>query len=1005
MIQRICLYALWGLMVALPLFAQNPMVTPPDGSVRENQDFEFAMGLLRDGNYQLAFEQFDQFTRKYPKSLRLADAEFYAADALYRHNDLSDALERFERFERAHPESQLADDAIFRQGEVQFKRKRFSAAFFSFKRILDQYPGSPLEDEAAYWVGEAAFNRQDYETALTYYSLCYDDYPEGRLRDYALYSIGFAHEKLGRFEKARQTYRKVIRLYPRRPVAENAATRIAAAFLAEKKPTLALEWLDSLLPASKLTEEAERVYLRAEAYATLGKPADAEKTYLDFLEHFPNHPRAREVEFHLGNTYLLQGKFAKAVERFEHLSHGNDALAEAAFFKLGMAYQRNGQSTIATDLFTKIINDTPGSAFADNALYELAEQAMEQDKADEAISSLDRLVKSYTGSELLADAWFLLGGAYMKANRPLSAVDAFGRTQNVPGVSPSLKADAMFNQGTSLFAAREYLQAAQAFHAFVEQFPDHSRKAEALLWEGESLFKAKKFDVAAEKYQAAQLSTTNSDLVQDAMYGLGWSLFKDGKYAPAAEVFARLVDEYPRGKHDIDALVRWGDALYALKDYTRAAGVFRKTTRIYTRNPLTPYALLQLGNAEFRAGNHAAGIGALKDVLARFPESDYADKAQFTLAWMRFQSKKYEAALEEFRKVERNYPDSPLIPNALYSQGDALYNLGRYVEAEATYRRLVDRFPDNPLVADALNGIQACLQLQNKNAEAATVVEDYLASHPKSRVSDVVEFKNTQELLTQEKYEAAIPRLQKFIRRYPNSSLIPKAHIALGDAYTETGKYEDARREYRTAASLPADREVTVAALLRAGNLAVDGQMYDEGIQSYSAVIETYPGSPRVTEALYRRAQAYHHLKQDAESEQDLRAAADHPSRDSFSQLARIELARRDFARGDRQKAFAALDRIATTRTDDIAAEAQFTLGDLLVEAGRYREAEKALLRVGYVFPYSGDWPLKSLYRLGECYEKEGKTDQAKATYRKILEQHPGTEIAAQAAYRLRRLP
>ena len=61
--------------------AQNlPM---PNSSFAEEQDYAFAHGLFKDGLYQLAGDQFEKFTRKFPQSPRVIDARYLRAECLF----------------------------------------------------------------------------------------------------------------------------------------------------------------------------------------------------------------------------------------------------------------------------------------------------------------------------------------------------------------------------------------------------------------------------------------------------------------------------------------------------------------------------------------------------------------------------------------------------------------------------------------------------------------------------------------------------------------------------------------------------------------------------------------------------------------------------------------------------------------------------------------------------------------------------------------------------------
>ena len=72
----------------------------------------------------------------------------------------------------------------------------------------------------------------------------------------------------------------------------------------------------------------------------------------------------------------------------------------------------------------------------------------------------------------------------------------------------------------------------------------------------------------------------------------------------------------------------------------------------------------------------------------------------------------------------------------------------------------------------------------------------------------------------------------------------------------------------------------------------------------------------------------------------------------------------------------------------------------------KYAEAEAAFLELIPRLESSGAWThaAEAIFWLGFCQEKDGRGDQARATYRRLQRVYPGTPAATQAAERLKRL-
>ncbi len=67
------------------------------GTVAEQQDYTFALGLYRDGQYQLALQQFKTFLKNYPNSQRVDEITFLSGECLLQERMYDSALGEYEK--------------------------------------------------------------------------------------------------------------------------------------------------------------------------------------------------------------------------------------------------------------------------------------------------------------------------------------------------------------------------------------------------------------------------------------------------------------------------------------------------------------------------------------------------------------------------------------------------------------------------------------------------------------------------------------------------------------------------------------------------------------------------------------------------------------------------------------------------------------------------------------------------------------------------------------------
>ncbi len=99
--------------------------------------------------------------------------------------------------------------------------------------------------------------------------------------------------------------------------------------------------------------DPEAAYAYASDFLVTSDYARAEAAFKKFLEAFPNHPRAADARFRLGEVYLASSKNTEAADTFIAFirAYPNSARGAEAYLKLGTAFSRLNQSAEACKVF------------------------------------------------------------------------------------------------------------------------------------------------------------------------------------------------------------------------------------------------------------------------------------------------------------------------------------------------------------------------------------------------------------------------------------------------------------------------------------------------------------------------------------------------------------------------------------------------------------------------------------------------------------------------------
>jgi tol-pal system protein YbgF len=993
------------LRVVAPLLVLQLSLQVRAQQIAEEQDYAFGYGLYKDGMYQLAYRELASFVDKYPNSLRRAEAYFLTAECAFKLGKNAEASQRYETFIKNFPNSTLRPDALFRRGETSFRSQQYDKAVGYFKQVIDEYAKSELAGESAYWIGESYIKEENPDLAIKYYTLSYETYPANRLADYALYSAGWAYEKKGEFSSALDCYEKLVDDFKSSELRSTCLVRIGASYLGLKQYQKAVDELTSSLPVIRdTTDRGEAVYLLGESYYGLEDYASAEQQYRAFRADFPGHKLFGEATYSLGWTYLKQNQFRKAAEAFAEVAGGSGELAHAAAFRRALALKFAGEKMAAKSALEAIVLTQKSGIYADNAAYELGVLNYDAKAYQTAKQNFSLVIDSYPQSDVRAEAFRMLGETDLALGDFDGAQKAFHSAVGTPDAPVDIVAHALFQEGWSLFKLKNYKAALDRFGAFVKRFPRDAKATEATFWMAEATYHLGSYAEARDIYEKVISSQPRHEKYEDALYGEAWSSYKLDEFARAAKEFERLLALSPKGKFDFDARVRLADCYYAQKDFGRAAKAYENVIALYPKNDQIDYSYYQLAQAFFKSGNWQKALETFRRLISSFPSSELADDAQYGIGWTYFSRKDYSNSIVEFQKLISRYPKSDLAPRSYYSVGDANYNLLQYDAAIASYQQVLSKYPTSPLVNDAISGIQYCLSAQGKGEESLKVIDAFIRAHPEATSSAQLAFKKADLLFGQKKYSEAIAEYRSFISRYRESSRVPDAYYWIGRSSLLLGQVDNALQAFNYVVNTYPSSSMSENALLEIGMVYLARKDFPEAVGIFDRVETNFSGKDAAVEAGYQKAIALELGGDTAKARMQFQVVAKKYPQSVFADKSRVSLARIYRSEVKTSEALAILNEVATSRTDDLGAEAQYELGITRQLSGEYEPAIAAFLRVKYVFPSEEEWIARSYLKLGECYKATKQTGKAKDAYEMVLKSHKNDDLGKEAEQKLREL-
>ncbi len=293
--------------------------------------------------YDKAVETAKIFRERFPKSEQLPLVLYLQGMAEQKGENYDAALATFGEVVDKFPKSDQAPRAFFMKGFTLLLAERNEEAAELFAGFAEKYPDHELGEPAAYWQGSALAFAKKFPEAREVLAAIPGKFPKGVLHGPAAFRHAYCAQSMREYETAEKELAAYLDEYP--DGEENAEARILLgdALLAQAKSDEGKEIYRSV------PDDAGRFH--EEAQFKLAKVLKLEEDYeglrdlmRQFLDRYPNSPRAAEALYQIGTAWRQEDQIDKAKEEYRAAirKFGNDPQAYAVedlFLGLGRLYQ------------------------------------------------------------------------------------------------------------------------------------------------------------------------------------------------------------------------------------------------------------------------------------------------------------------------------------------------------------------------------------------------------------------------------------------------------------------------------------------------------------------------------------------------------------------------------------------------------------------------------------------------------------------------------------------
>ena len=296
----------------------------PKSTFVEKALYQTAMSEIKLKRDIEAMASLHELLKQFPKTEYAADAYFWKGMLLLQGGKVKDAQVAFNAALKLKPREDLARDASFNLGLALKQSKQSDAALKELYPLIDTTVSDKFTPQLLVWMAESFYDTKEYNKAIPVVKLLLKDNIEASWQQIGFGLLGRNQASKGKHDLAAESFRQALNCAATTRLAGEAALRLGEYSLAGKDLAGAEE---NFSKAAALAGDFSMLAIRANAYAGLGKTAEAKEDYDAAARYY----MSVAILYH--DADLVPGCLAGAVRSFEKLGQDTDAQKAAEELK------------------------------------------------------------------------------------------------------------------------------------------------------------------------------------------------------------------------------------------------------------------------------------------------------------------------------------------------------------------------------------------------------------------------------------------------------------------------------------------------------------------------------------------------------------------------------------------------------------------------------------------------------------------------------------------------
>jgi tetratricopeptide (TPR) repeat protein len=765
----------------------------------------------------------------------------------------------------------------------------------------------------------------------------------------------------------------------------------------------------------------ERFYVASKAFSD-GFYEASLSLFQRFIQENPSSSMSNEARLHVAKCYYYLENYPESLSVLESLEAENDFhdLDEEVYYWLSAIHYKGKDFKKSLYYANKIINEYPESNFLWWALFIAADNNAELSNNDEAISGYSKVIeeskdprlvddsysklfsihfglrqysqvidlatqyiKEYPKGQLRAKAYFYLGESHYGQDKPQEALTdyKYALTSNPSesiknltyqglgsayiaqnnNLEAKLNIDKitdqelrLFSQSIYYFKTKSYIEALESFDIFLRNYSESNFRVAAYLNKADLLYEMGRVNDAISAYQTIinDFNTPEySKTVNKARYGLSWCYLKNGKFKEAIDGFESTLEATDNVVVRMSSQIQIADTYHETGKYDKALDAYNQILKQYPNTIYADYIQFQIGVVFLKKKDLDNALMALRNLKQNFPKSKLIPKAQYYLAVSYFSQGKYSESKNLLEDFIEDFSNDDFMAKVYYLYGKAFYNEGSYAQALDKFKIAVSKYRDVDIEEFVYIDIGNVYFNLGDFDKAKKTWNDFLVRFPGSQYAGSVALYLGGVCEKENSYIEAEKYYKKVMNEFEGTSWSYEAMLSLGHLYWSMNNLEVAERYFRDLSKkntpLAVKGKLYLAEVLSGkGNEKESLELYDQLIHSKSSVSKI---------ALVNKASLFRQLQEYGQAavlyEKAIEEGVDGPD-------IVFSLALCNEKAGNEDKAIEYYFKVVYAFSDDAPKD---DLGNFM------------------------SYKTRAYFRIARIYEKQGKLEEARLIYDKIV--------------------